>query len=384
MFSIFQRIGLYASVAMGCAVSVAGGNGGTLAVSINPSAQPRPSPVWEKKISNGFDPFQVVAFVTPDLLALSEYNGQCVDPDLACGKILLLDVRSGVLKNTLTWSAPLTLSRFDTRPELAPIQNGHFLVKTANEIRLFSSAGQELKKRLLDLKSVKAPYNPELTLWDRWQLAVDPTGQTAMLAAHRLYQDQAEEHWISVDTLEDITVEKADSKLCCSSLSSASVVYTSNVPKQVPISIRQKGSAARSLCSKCFGVDPSFLDDDHVLMTTWAGASFKIVSTAGQVQYEHAFGNSYDQIQQVSVAPLASRIAFRWNSGHIQNDSAGYRVTVFDLASRRQLMDMRLSERPRQQGSQLGIVTPVIALSPDGNWIAVFYDSLLQLFPVGP
>ena len=380
MFSIFQRIGLYASVAMGCAVSVAGGNSGTLAVSINPSAQPRPSPVWEKKISNGFDPFQVAAFVTPDLLALSEYNGQCVGPDLACGKILLLDVRSGVLKNTLTWSAPLTLSRFDTRPELAPIQNGHFLVKTANEIRLFSSAGQELKKRLLDLKSVKAPYNPELTLWDRWQLAVDPTGQTAMLAAHRLYQDQAEEHWISVDTLEDIAVEKADSKLCCSSLSSDSVVYRSNVPK-VPISIRQKGNAARPLCDKCFGADPLFLDDEHILLIT--RASFTIVSANGKVQYEHGFGGPDDKIQQVSVAPLASRIAFRWNSGHIQKDSGSYHVTVFDLTSRQQVIDVQLSERRLQQGSGFGVVAPVIALSPDGKWIAILYDSLLQLFPVG-
>ncbi len=350
---------------------------------ITSDSQTNVFPLWHEHISDGFDPFQVVIFVAPDLLAVSQYDGACGDKESVCGRILLFEARSGELTKTLYWSAPSTLPGFSTRPELAAIHKGRFLVKTANQVRLFSSEGKELKRRNFVLESRKAPYNPKVTFWDRWQLAVSPDGQTALLTAHRVDHEEAEEHWISVETLEDLEVEKADTAFCCSSVSHDSVVYRAVSPKQIAISLREKGGVAHPLCEECFGRDAIFLDDSHVFMTTWPRASFTVVSTGGQVEYKKAFGNFDDGIGQVSAAPLAGMVAFQWSPRHIPSGPMPYHVTIFDLASGRQLAEIQLSGRWRQNGPFISLKSPVIALAPDGSKLAILFESVLRVFSVG-
>jgi hypothetical protein len=353
----------------------------------NNTAEGKMTSLWNKAVPgvSGLSSVPSIAFVTSKILAVSEDAITCDDARSKCGKILLFDSDTGTLKRTITWIAPLELRKFVTQPEILPIRSDQFLVKTANEVRLFSDDGEELKKRHLPLEGVPATYNPELTLWSHWQLATSPDGRVALLTLHRAIPNEAEEHWISVDTLEDETVEKAPSIRCCVSINDNSVVFDLDGSKGGVIAIREKGKGSRAICDTCLGRDPIFIDSDHILANTRPGASFAVMATSGHVEYRVSLGDRNDFIIHRSAAPAAQRIAFVWSASTFRPEKMGageYHVNVFDLAKRIPVAETRIPEQAQKIASFTSIVSPTVALALDGSKLAILHNSSLRVFSV--
>jgi len=336
-----------------------------------------PPPRWEMAFQGRQDFFPVLVFTSSKRLAISDID------QLATGvnsDILLLDAGTGTLLSRIPSSAPTFLSGFERAPIVVPLRDGRFLVKSWNLLRLLSADGQELKRRTLTLESVQASYNTKLLLWDRWDIAASPDGTAALATRHRSSHREAEEHWLSTDTLDDIEVESADSGRCCLAVSRKHVVYSSSAPKLEPLWIRAKGAAARLLCAKCFGDNGVFLNDDHVVFATWPKASLAIASTGGAIKFRRSFGEADDTILAISVAATPQRVAFLSGPGHVPATVANYKIGIFDVDQKRLVLKMSLAIPTHRTERLTTIISPQIAVSPDGKSLAVLTNSALQLY----
>jgi hypothetical protein len=245
---------------------------------------------------------------------------------------------------------------------------------------LFSPEGRELKRRTLTMESTQASYNSNLLLWDRWDLAANAGGTAILATRHRSAHDKAEEHWLSADTLDDVEVESADSGHCCLSTSGKQVIYSSDAPKLEPLSIRTRGAAAHPLCSKCFGYNAVFLSDDQVVFATWPKATLAIASTGGEIKFRRSFGEADDTIVAISVAATPQRVAFLSGPEHVPATVANYKIGIFDVDQKRLVVKMLLATPIHRREWLATIISPQIAISPDGKSLAVLTNSALLLY----
>jgi len=230
------------------------------------------------------------------------------------------------------------------------------------------------------MESTQASYNSKLLLWDRWDLAANAGGTAVLATRHRSIHNKAEEHWLSTDTLDDIEVESADSRHCCLSTSGKQVIYSSDAPKLEPLWIRTRGAAARHLCGKCFGDNAVFLSDDQVVFATWPKASLAIASTSGEIKFRGSFGEADDTILAISVAATPQRVAFLSGPGQVPATVANYKIGIFDVDQKRIVLKMLLANPIHRTEQLTTIISPRIAISPDGKNLAVLTDSALQLY----
>jgi len=168
-----------------------------------------------------------------------------------------------------------------------------------------------------------------------FNLAASPDGTTVLATGHRPSQTEAEEHWISPDTLEDVRVEIADSVHCCRAIGSQQVVYPQAAPKMDSVLLRSSGGQPKPLCKKCFGREAMFLDNNKVVIATWPGSTLEMVSTAGDVLYSKAVGDRDESVIGMSCASVPQRIAFVSAPQYLQENSRNYNVRVFDYARKK-------------------------------------------------
>ena len=347
-----------------------------LSIALGETASPPPR--WEMAFRGRQDFFPILVFTSSKRLAISDLD------QLATGAnsdILLLDAGTGTLLSRIPSSAPTFLSGFERAPIVVPLRDGRFLVKSWNLLRLLSADGQELKRRTLTLESVQASYNAKLLLWDRWDIAASPDGTAVLATRHRSSHREAEEHWLSTDTLDDIEVESADSGRCCLAVSRKHVIYSSSAPKLEPLWIRAKGAAAaRPLCAKCFGDNGVFLNDDQVVFATWPKASLAIASIGGEIKFRRSFGEADDTILAISVAATPQRVAFLSGPEHVPATVANYKIGIFDVDQKRLVLKMLFTTPIHRTERLTTIISPQIAISADGRSLAVLTNSALQLY----
>jgi hypothetical protein len=338
-----------------------------------------PRPRWERVFKGTQDYFPVLVFTSPTKLAISDMDPPAVGMK---GDILLLDVETGTPVSRIASNVPGSLPAFESHPVVVPLKDGRFLVKTADLLRLFSPDGQELKRRALTTEAVAAKYNSEVVLRDRWDIAASSDGTTVLATRHQPNHSDAEEHWLSADTLEDTDVEHADSGLCCLSVSRNQVVYSASAPKLEPLWIRSRGATARPLCMKCFGREETFLGDEEVVFATWPKSTIVIASTTGQVKFRRSFGESDSSILEISVAAVPRRIAFLSGPEHLHTKAGSYQVGVFDFLKKQLLRKILLAVRAQRTGTLTTVAPPHIAISPDGKRLAILTDSTAQLYSI--
>ena len=375
---IFRHLGITLSLV------IAGHSCAVLLVRASMLPLSPPTLRWSKAVVGKAEHLPILVFITPTVLAVTGSLDQPLPAGLERrGTIELLDAQTGSLKETLSWSAPSSAPLFDSRAVL-PLSGGRFLVQSWDLLRLFSPDGQVLKTRTLPLEGNQANYNSNITIWDRWDFGSSPDGNVVLATRHRPKFPEAEEHWLSGETLEDLRVETADSAHCCHAVGHEQVLYSAHLPEE-PMVIRSKGGQPHPLCSKCCGGQGVFLDDTQVVLTTRPRGRFLVVSTSGEIRVDETLGGEDDRIIEVSVAPVSRQVAFLLGPQHLRDTPGEYSVYVYDSVLKKPIFKIQIPEHiHRDKPFVESITSPHIALSPGGKNLAILDDSVLRVYGTSP
>ena len=370
---IFERLSIsFSLVIAGCMNTVPLGDALEVPTTLPPLR-------WSKSAPSRSVPSAILVFLTPDILAVS---GTLEEGDSQrTGSLELLDARSGGIRKTLSWSAPSSAPLFLNRA-VVRLSKGRFLLQSWNSLKLFSPEGEVLKTRTLAVEDHHPDYNPSLTIHDHWNIGASPDGHVLLATLHRPGHPEAEEHWLSPETLEDIQVETADTAHCCDAVGHEQVIYRPSAPKLAPVLIRSKGDQPRPLCTKCFAAHAAFLDDKWIALVL-AGCLL-IVSNEGEIQADEHLGSKEDKIAEISVAPISRQIAFLLMPQYLRSTPGNYRVCVYDPVLKKVTFQMQIPVRIRREPPWDEVTAPNIALSPDGKSLAILDDSMLRIYALSP
>jgi len=344
-------------------------------------------PVWERAIAD-VDPYSDPIFATSGLLAIDlTATPASKDEPAKTGEIELFDAGTGTQRTRLSWSAPRNSSNFGTH-DLVPLSGDKFLLRNWDKIAIVSSTGEILATRTLPLESAQADYNPNLTLWDHWQVASSPDGTTILGIRH--HGRETDLHWLSNDTLQDIQVESIKTNKCCSTVSDGQMVYA-DLPKGQTL-IRDRHGKERALCGKCIGGDAHFIDNEDIAIAIKAERRLLVVSTSGEVSGDLKLPGSDSKIYQMSVARFSKRIALLLGPKHFGGPPKAFSAYVYDVAIKKITFEIHVlevrSEQEIVKGSSSmhfeGTVSPRIALSPDGKRLAVLNQGTLYMYSTIP
>ena len=352
--------------------------------------------VWSKPAIQDLASLAVLKFMTSATLATGGPPEESPEgASLKRGSVELLDVQTGTVAQRIFWSAPLSTSNFALRAVL-PLSDGRFVFQSWDQLTLFSAAGEIVTTRTLPMESRRADYNPNLTHWDIWQFAASPDGRDLLAIRRAVNSREIEEHWLSVETLEDVQVRSDSARRpymteasCTTAVGREQDLHLSGGPKKEPIVIRTKNGAAHPLCPKCYGSAALFLDDNHIVVSGWPRARFLVVSTEGQIQVDRTVGGKDDHIIQMSVAALSQQVAFLRGPQRMQNNTGKYSVFIYDAVRKKAVLLLQIPEHIHvERVESLGImetrIPPQIALSPDGRSLAILDDSSLQMYGLTP
>lgn len=116
-------------------------------------------------------------------------------------------------------------------------------------------------------------------------------------------------------------------------------------------------------------------------------SSFFIANTNGSVLHRVTQGEGPDSIKATSGSANARRVAY--TTGVIKNGTSPQavgRVVVFDLDKKYNVLDMDLeSDRTERNVNGIRVVgfgSPQIALSPNGQNLAIFSGQVVKLYSV--
>src|SRR5262249_32055538 len=135
---------------------------------------------WSKSAASRSARSAILVFLTPDILALSETVEE--GGSQRTGSVELLDVQSGGVRKTLSWSAPSSAPLFLSRA-VVRLSEGRFLLQSWNSLKLFSPEGEVLKTRTFAVEDHRPDYNPSLTIHDHWDIGASPDGSLASTSA---------------------------------------------------------------------------------------------------------------------------------------------------------------------------------------------------------
>ena len=335
---------------------------------------------WSKSAASRSARSAILVFLTPDILALSETVEE--GGSQRTGSVELLDVQSGGVRKTLSWSAPSSAPLFLSRA-VVRLSEGRFLLQSWNSLKLFSPEGEVLKTRTFAVEDHRPDYNPSLTIHDHWDIGASPDGHVLLATLHRPGHPEAEEHWLSPETLEDIQVETADTAHCCDAVGHEQVVYSPSAPKLAPVLIRSKGDQPRPLCNKCFAAHAAFLDDKWIVLVL--AGRLLIVSNEGEIKADENLGSKEDKVTEISIAPISRQIAFLLMPQYSRSTPGNYRICVYDSVLKKVTFQMQVPVRIRREPPWDEVITaPNIALSPDGKSLAILDDSMLRIYALSP
>jgi hypothetical protein len=236
------------------------------------------------------------------------------------------------------------------------------------------------------MDSFHPAYNPKLTIYDRSDLGSNPSGNVLLASFHHSGASAPEEHWLSPATLEDLQVETADTAHCCQAVGNEQVVYRVSAPKLAPVFVRSKGGQPHPLCTKCFGREAAFLDDQWVVVAGVPSRRFLIVSTGGEIKVDETLGKKDDLIAGISVAPIARQIAFVLIPEHLKSTPGNFLVCIYDTALKKVTFQIQIPQRIRRDPPWAEVYSgaPAVALSPDGKSLAILDDSMLRIYAMSP
>ena len=339
---------------------------------------------WTRPLEGGVRPnFSAPIYVTGGLLVVNDEaheTGDRID-----GKLLLIAADTGQTLRTIPWTAPASLSDFEGQPVVVPLNNDRFLVKSWNALTLYSVTGEQLRARTLEIGSTPASYNPKLTLRDRWVVAASRNGSVILATKHAIRESAAEEHWLSSETLEDLAVEKADTRLCCLTVSTDQVAYSTANPKHQPVLIRSKGSQPKPLCDKCFGSKVLFLSDNEVLVLNEREASVLLVATSGEVRYRGKLSKERESGSLVGMASEPAEMVFLLSPrGFEESSCCSYHLVVLEMGNKKITNTMDLVIPPVRDKNWLSSESPRFGLSPDGKSVALLQGKSLTAYSLNP
>lgn len=324
----------------------------------------------------------VLAYIDSGRLA---YGGdqKVVDSSTVGGTIAIFETASGSEIGKLEWSSPSALPGFQQAPRAFAVADGRFLLAESNRLRLFSSSLKELASRRLSVGSAATSYNDRLVLWDRWDIAGSADGNNVMAVWHDARSDRTEEHWLSLETLEDIDIEKNidNSGHCCHSISREWLVYATASPGTDPILARKRGGAPHRLCKQCLGTNPILLDNQRIVIATFPSATLLEVGVDGSIRKRIAVGTKSQRVDQIATAGSGDILAVLVGPTNLGPEE--YSVHVLDTKSGRLLKQFDFSGKVRQDridGSAISVGSPSIALSPEGNELAILNGSYLLIY----
>jgi len=212
---------------------------------------------WTRTFEGGVRPnVSAPIYVTGGLLVVNDETFRTEDQ--IEGKLLLIATDTGQTLRTIAWTAPASLSDFEGQPVVVPLNNDRFLVKGWNALTLYSVTGEQLRTRSLEIGSTPASYNPKLTLRDRWDVAASRNGSVILATKHAIRESAAEEHWLSSETLEDLAVEKADTRLCCLTVSTDQVALALQIRSTNPFSFAPKVRSRNHFATSVSGARSTF------------------------------------------------------------------------------------------------------------------------------
>ncbi len=225
----------------------------------------QPNLRWSKPTTARLAHPSILKFVTPSKLALAGPPEDLPEgASLKQGSVEILDVATGTVTQKIRWSAPSSTSNFALIAAL-PLSDGRFVFQSWNQLTLFSADGKIAATRTLPIESKQADYNPNLTLWDIWQFAASPEGRDLLAIRRAVNSREIEEHWLSVETLEDVQLRSDSARRpymtevgCTTAVGGGQELYSSGVPRKEPIVIRTKNGESHALCPRCYGQLLSF------------------------------------------------------------------------------------------------------------------------------
>jgi len=236
---------------------------------------------WSKPASAGLGHPSVLKFVTSSKLAIA---GPPEDlpggASLKQGRVEILDVATGTVTQEIPWSAPSSKGNFALIAAL-PLSDERFFFQSWDQLMLFSAEGKIVATRTLPIESKQADYNPDLTLWDIWRFLSSPDGRDLLAIRHRVTSREIEEHWLSVEMLEDLQLRTSSGPDNMMAVGREQELCRAAVPKKEPIAIRTKNGESHALCPKCYGSTAVFLNENQIVVSSWPRARFLVVSTDG-------------------------------------------------------------------------------------------------------
>lgn len=294
--------------------------------------------------------------------------------------VSFFDADSGLCQDVLQWS---TRDRFPADRDfirLLPTRNGEFLVVVGRSIRRFSTSHKERNTRAL-------PWDGSGS-WE-WVVRVSPNGQTAHLK--RFGPGDNEDHWISAETLQDQIVTAAPFYDYRYQVGNGFVVYTGATYPQ--IRVHTSTGEDRMLCPecKCLGCVAG-IAGDRIFFGGFPKGTGVVTKTDGTVLLRKVFASNKQGIDQVSAARDSSEVAFYMSTlqvGILGGFRKLSRVVVLNTSTLQELRRFDFEEPGEIEGSGHKFLWPVVAISPDGTKLALFWritssdkHDRLEVFPV--
>ena len=187
-----------------------------------------------------------------------------------------------------------------------------------------------------------------------------------------------ENHWIDLKTLKDETISAAPKYSLVAVSNDGSIVFNDNSADGDLVHIQRKGASRGKLCSTCMGAVNATFGNGLIFLSTKPAASYIVANTAGEVLMQASHSSSPDFVKGGVGAANSNRAAFLY--GHLRGLKAVEHVTVTDVDARKEIWADEVVLEPERLGN-VGIrfTTPRLALSPDGDKLAIMTSSTLTL-----
>jgi hypothetical protein len=304
-------------------------------------------------------------------------------------RLLQIDSRTGAILKQASWE---DLSLDNTVLQLLAAGHGRVLLRAGTTLKLLSADLEEIRTRTVPAEDADLPLV---------DVHLSPSGRIGLLKYAKGKVDRSLEQWFSLETLGEITTETAphysgfvaigdDFQEYYSPYSPWRPVTTreqmlAQVRNEPVVHVRTKSEAVgHALCDSCAGSPLMATRNGWVILEkNEPGASFLLVNPSGNIVYEGAYGVRIDRIGEIVAASERDRFAF--SCGHLRiglfRDVGPFEAVVFDMVTIKEVLRLKVKAYPQIDLGEFW-PQPRIALSPDGERLAVLYGSALRLFAI--
>lgn len=330
---------------------------------------------WQRGISFTDDDTLAVYFVIQQEPTKLSVRGSPQPSDPFQLRGIFFDVSSGRVKHEQQWSTAA-----DTPSGIFATHDGRFLVLGGQQLSLYSRDFGLLRQLSLHTGEGRPPW---------WEVEVSPTGQFLFLVRSTIRPRQKHVLRLKSDTLEQLnTLDAWDEKgffhIAAGENTLARqerhVVLVRSVDGPWR-AIHTMGASASQDTSQEY--DSVFLDNQTILLTNRT-QGFVLLSTEGKVLFEENLQEELGKrgaLMELGKSQDGSRFAigvawFRGGRFDTAEYRAVWRVIVYDVGRQKRIVAVDV--KPQRD------VIHTLALSPNGQWLAVLVGSKVQVFRLPP